>query len=364
MIKVLFLLKYRAAYTDEYNQQSYISSGLYNSARMVASALETFGINGEAVETKMVQLNSYNLIDGAVFQYDPDVVIIEAFWVPPFKVLELANLWRHRNRKWIIRNHSEMPFLAPEMKSISWIPEYLTGNPNIFIGSNSTTSFIDLQEVVAAANGWTIEQAQQRVVFFPNFYLIERDATWIAAPQTKQHLDVACFGAIRPLKNHVQQAVAALRWARVMGKPLRFHINGGRVEFGGAGILNSLRAMFSGAGDAELVEHAWLDHDHFLDLVASMDISMQVSFSETFNIVTADAVSLGVPVVVSHEIAWVDDAFKCLTTKANDIVQKMHRAHQAGQRGLQNVNLTNLQYFNQTAFSAIENTLDYVLYSA
>jgi len=33
-----------------------------------------------------------------------------------------------------------------------------------------------------------------------------------------------------------------------------------------------------------------------------MDICMQVSFSETFNIVAADCIASGVPVIVSSEI--------------------------------------------------------------
>jgi hypothetical protein len=36
-----------------------------------------------------------------------------------------------------------------------------------------------------------------------------------------------------------------------------------------------------------------------------MDVGMQVSFTETFNIVAADMVAAGVPVVVSPEISWV-----------------------------------------------------------
>ena len=40
-----------------------------------------------------------------------------------------------------------------------------------------------------------------------------------------------------------------------------------------------------------------------------MDIGMQVSFSETFNIVGADIVSQGVPLVASSEIPWANRIF-------------------------------------------------------
>lgn len=36
-----------------------------------------------------------------------------------------------------------------------------------------------------------------------------------------------------------------------------------------------------------------------------MDVVMQVSFSETFNIVAADAVACDVPVVASAEVPWL-----------------------------------------------------------
>ncbi len=370
MIKILFVLKYRGTYTNEYNSytneysEGYISSGLYNSARMMAAAFEEFGIYGEEVDAKIVQLNSYNLIDAEVVSFNPDIVIIEALWVPPSKVKELAGLWRHRNRKWIVRNHSEIPFLTLERNSLTWIPQYLTGSPNIFTASNSTTSLIDIREIVAEANGWPIEQANERVVFIPNYYLIEREPSWVAPPLSKSHVDVSCFGALRSLKNHTEQAVAAIRWARLRNKPLRFHINAGRVEMGADNVLNNLRAIFNGAGSAELVEHGWLDHDNFLDLIATMDVSMQVSFSETFNIVTADAVSCGVPVVVSNEIGWINDSFKCLTGFSNDIVNALERARTAGERGLQLANLDNLKHYNRTAYLALEENIDTVLRKA
>ena len=41
-------------------------------------------------------------------------------------------------------------------------------------------------------------------------------------------------------------------------------------------------------------------------LVSTMDIGLQVSISETFNIVCADHVYMGIPIVTSKEISWMD----------------------------------------------------------
>jgi hypothetical protein len=139
-------------------------------------------------------------------------------------------------------------------------------------------------------------------------------------------IDVGCFGAIRPMKNQVLQAIAAQRFADRLGKRLVFHINADRLENGGEPVLKSLRAIFA-AGDHELREHPWYDHDAFLGLVLSMDLVCQVSFSETFCIVAADAASEGVPIVCSPEIPWASSLFTADPTNSEDIADKMHTVY-------------------------------------
>ena len=115
----------------------------------------------------------------------------------------------------------------------------------------------------------------------------------------KDTINIAVFGAIRPLKNHLIQAISAIQFANEEGLKLYFHINGTRIENNGDPVLKNLRELFEGQEKHELVEHCWMEHDKFVELLQSMDICMQVSFSETYNIVTADAVNGLVPVVVS-----------------------------------------------------------------
>lgn len=68
-----------------------------------------------------------------------------------------------------------------------------------------------------------------------------------------------------------------------------------------------------------------MDHDEFVKVVASMDICLQVSLSETFNIVTADAVVNDIPVVVSKEIKWINRLFYAETTSSKSIVNKIKK---------------------------------------
>jgi hypothetical protein len=55
-----------------------------------------------------------------------------------------------------------------------------------------------------------------------------------------------------------------------------------------------------------------------------MDIGMQVSFSETFNIVGADLISQGVPIIgTAGEIPWAVTAFCADPTNSEDIAKKL-----------------------------------------
>jgi len=154
----------------------------------------------------------------------------------------------------------------------------------------------------------------------------------------KDTINIAVFGAIRPLKNHLIQAISAIQFANEEGLKLYFHINGTRIENNGDPVLKNLRELFEGQEKHELVEHCWMEHDKFVELLQSMDICMQVSFSETYNIVTADAVNGLVPVVVSPELRWVFGLFKANPVDSNNIVSKLRFTYYTEGLGLEYIN--------------------------
>jgi glycosyltransferase involved in cell wall biosynthesis len=55
------------------------------------------------------------------------------------------------------------------------------------------------------------------------------------------------------------------------------------------------------------VEHGWCDRSTYLSLVAGMDVGLCATLSESYCYVSADHVSLGVPVVASPAIACLGD---------------------------------------------------------
>jgi hypothetical protein len=58
-----------------------------------------------------------------------------------------------------------------------------------------------------------------------------------------------------------------------------------------------------------------------------MDIGMQVSLSESFNIVSADFVSMGVPIVVSNDIEWISGDLKIDPTSHTEAVKALERGY-------------------------------------
>ncbi len=297
--RVLFVCKRRQAYGGYSGK----SSGLFNSATFVADMLNAVGI-----AAKVVQVVDNNSIDAEVTEFAPTHAFIEALWVVPEKFDVLKRL--HSTVKWIVRLHSNIPFIATEGIFVEWVRGY--AERDVEVNTNSP----EMQKALAVLG---VEAS-----YLPNFYPVNLD--FEQAPNTDPFvLDVGCFGAIRPLKNQLIQAIAARRFADEALTPMRFHINASRVEGQGEPVLKNLRALFS-VGPHTLVEHGWSSHDSFLELVRTMDVCMQVSFSETFNITAADAVSENVPVVASPEVPWISPFLAANPTDIEDIVCKLHRA--------------------------------------
>jgi hypothetical protein len=309
--KVLFVLKKRHNYNLSDGSQEIKSSGLFNSARFVADMLVAAGM-----DVTMVQVNDNNDIDREVTHHKPNVVIIEALWVVPEKFDVLKKL--HPHVKWVVRLHSEIPFLANEGSALGWIHGYAARG--VFVGFNSYQTLKDFTDTVSPDDvDWA--------VYMPNYYPLGKTVQPYKL-KFKDTVDVGCFGAVRPMKNQLIQAFAAVKWARMEGLRLRFHINGTRVDNKDTlPVLKNLREYFAGLGpEYVLHEHPWYEHDEFLQVIAKMDIGLQVSFTETFNIVAANFASEDVPIVVSPEIDWIPEMFQAEPTDVNSIVTAMTRA--------------------------------------
>jgi hypothetical protein len=78
---------------------------------------------------------------------------------------------------------------------------------------------------------------------------------------------------------------------------------------------------------------------------------MQVSFSETFNIATADAVWSGVPVVVSPEVEWIATRYAANPNSITEQCLSLRCAEIDGSKAARR-NLKNLIEWNERALYA------------
>lgn len=257
----------------------YASPGLENSVEFIVEMLQAAG-----VVANIAQVIDGNGIETVVVKYKPDVVVLEAIWCPPYKLQELVSLYP--KIQWVVRVHSDIPFLASEGMAISWLQQYSK-----------------IAGVQLAVNKTEVEDSFEALGLNPivlsNYYPTSFQPMTNAGATFK----VGCFGAIRPLKNQLIQAVAAIDVAKALGRTLEFYMNVARTEQCGDPVAKNLQAALG----SSLFVVPWLDRADFLELLKTMDLSLQVSFSETFNIVSADAVNVGIPMVVSKDISWADE---------------------------------------------------------
>jgi hypothetical protein len=343
MIKVLFCLKYRENSWGDYNDQDYSStngysgqplpSGLFNSARYVVDML-----NKNDIYVKLVHCTDNNAIHKFAVDYQATHLILEALWVTPEKIAELKSVLP--DIKIIIRNHSEIPFLSNEGIAMDWILRYLEFD-NVTVASNAVRAAEQFKMLSDTKFGYP-----RNVTYLPNFYPIEK-VKMRKNLFSGDVINIGCMGAIRILKNQLMQAICAIEFAKWVDKPMNFHINATRIEGGASPVLKNIRELFENYTDYNLVEHRW-NSNYGEEIISKMDIGMQVSYSETFNIVTADFLSRGIPSVTSKEIFWNEPLLQANPSNPYDILCKMKRAFYMSKYAPQsNRSFKNLEKYNK-----------------
>ena len=194
-----------------------------------------------------------------------------------------------------------MPFLASEGIALGWVFDYV--KRGVYVAFNDPRPKESFADVLDSA----------RFIYLPNYY----PETRYTRPIEGEHLHIGCFGAIRPLKNQLEQAMAAVSYANSADRKLHFYVNS-RVEQGGEEVLKNIRALFANTQHT-LKEVPWLERKAFLHLISKMNLAMCVSFTETFCITAADAVAVGTPLLCSSQIPWVSSLSVVPETNAEHI---------------------------------------------
>ncbi len=237
--------------------------------------------------------------------------VLEAPWVSRDATVELLHAFPKVH--FLVRSHSQIGFLQIEPGAIQLLRELLILQENALNLSVSTNS-LTLKRFFEIAYGG-------HALYLPNLYDLDRVTRKRDVQHASRSLRIGSFGALRLLKNHTTAAAAALMLARKRGCDLEFWVSVEHQTMGGTAVLDALRKMFAGLRWAKLVEQPWQDWASFRRTVAGMDLCMQVSMTETFNITTADAVAEGVPCVVSPAIEWAPEYWKADPDRLEDIVR-------------------------------------------
>lgn len=294
---------------DDYGSEGYGKShrGLGINALLTVKVLRKHGVRADLCP--VIDLAS---VRAALRKYVPTHAFFQALWISGQDQAELCA--QFPNTHFIIRTHSQIGFLQVEPGAIKILRDLLRLQEsvlNLTVSSNTER----LREFLH-------KTYKQRVVYLPNLYDMERVESKRDESHDHRLLRIGSFGAHRLLKNHTTAAAAALMMAERRGSDLEFYVNAGRREGAKSNsILTSLENMFADLRWAKLVEVAWEEWSEFRHTVAHMDLCLQVSFTETFNIVTADAVCEGVPSVVSEAIEWAPRRWMAEVDNAHDIAR-------------------------------------------
>lgn len=321
-MKVLFILKTN----DSSGGTELLSSksGLGNSARFIVDAINEF----EDIEASITTVRDQNGIIKAVTDKSPDLVILEAVFVTPSKLRAIVDHLPHV--RFVTRLHSRIPFLAMEGNVVGWVKEY---RDIAEVAFNHPQTAEDMRKI-GIAN-----------IYLPNIYpeVVYKGCNVF---KKKHHYKIGCFGSIRPFKNQLAQAWGAMIFANKKNAVLHFYINVTNIEQNGEQVLKNIRSLFLGTKH-KLVEVDWLERDAFVKLVSEMDACMQVSFTETFNIVAADAILSHVPVVVSNQIDWLSGR-KADPNNETDIAEALEYAIEHSKEIVQD-NIHDLMGYNHKA---------------
>ena len=214
--------------------------------------------------------------------------------------------------------HSNIAFLQSDPGAIRLIREEMdleTWKHNFHVAGNS--------EVYCDA---MTSMYQSPVTFLPNLYYLDDNAN---AAMSKPGWNggmvrFGIWGAPRAQKNVLTGVSGCMIAGRDLNVPIEIWMNSGRNDGGEAiRILNAVRAMTEGVPNVTLRFLNWTDWPTFRRFAATMDAGVQVSTSETYNIVTSDMAAQGVPSVVSDAILWAPDEWRARVDSAQDVARKL-----------------------------------------
>ncbi|MDP9053849.1 MAG: hypothetical protein M3N93_06045 [Acidobacteriota bacterium] len=239
----------------------------------------------------------------------PTHVVISAPWI---QTHELALLCAEfKDTQFAVTCHSNLGFLQADPSAMRLVREGLD--------LQRTTWNFHMAANCDRLSDWVYTAYGIPCTHLPNIYHLDS-----ANPKRERYaggtLRIGAFGATRVLKNLLTSAGAALEIANAKRADLEFWVSSGRNEGAGA-VVDAVRQMFNGLHHVRLIENGWQTWPQFRQTVRHMHLLLQPSYTESFNVVTADGVAEGVPSVVSDAIEWAPGRWKAAVDDAHAIAR-------------------------------------------
>jgi hypothetical protein len=243
-------------------------------------------------------------------------VVISAPWIPTIELQGL--LMKYPNIHFAVVSHSNVGFLMADPNGIRLLREGMElalAHHNFVVAGNS-------EKFVRA---WTAMYGRG-MQWLPNLY----DCSTIKTVGQRQPyhagapLRVGVFGATRPLKNMITSVAACVELAGALKADVEIWMNTGRDEGGGT-VRNAVSQLVTGLPTVKIVESGWQTWPGFRAVVAKMNALVSPSYTESFNMVTADGIAEGVASAVSEAIDWAPKDWVANSDDVGDVARVVRR---------------------------------------
>jgi hypothetical protein len=258
-------------------------------------------------------------------------LVMSAPWIP---LLHWQSLLIQFHRvAFACTSHSNVGFLGADPLAANFVttegPALEAGFPNFTLAGNSLAMCRFVREAYASP-----------CTYLPNLYYLT-GMTRVSRPLWQSGvLRIGCFGAARMLKNQTSAAAASIEIASKLRAQLEFYVSAGRNDGMGGSMGRVVQEMITSCKFARYMPITWEQWPHFRRTVGNMHLLMQPSYTESFNVVTADGVAEGVPSVVSSAIDWVPPHWQADADDTGDIARvglALLRSPDAAQEGLESL---------------------------
>lgn len=280
--------------------------GLGVSAINNAKTLQRKGIRAEVLPLK--DPDDIEAFLRALPSDDPQPVthvVISAPWIPTSTLSKLCALFPLIT--FAVNCHSNVGFLQADTNGIRLVREAMSlesGTHNFHLAGNSARFCRFIWDAYGSP-----------CKYLPNMYYLNSMTEHNHARPNWGHsggvLRIGCFGATRTQKNYLTAIAAAIEISRELKAQTECWVNTARADGPEtARILSAGREMVARLPNIRICDAPWAPWPEFRKTVGNMHLLLQPSYTESFNMVSADGCAEGVATVCSSAITWLPNAWK------------------------------------------------------